>query len=257
MRSIYSVEGALLEALAEHLDNHGLGDMPNLEMPTMGGEYCWDTVQEVNGLRLQVNKFFGNARILDQYNIRRAWGSRSAMEEKLRRMTSDEFLQPGDIIGIKRKAGVYEHYAVYIGNDKVIHYAAENGDFTGDNITIHEAPISEFLREDCAFFVVNFPDRNGRFEKIYQQGSEFFSRVSDFGDLQQMMNHPDYHLYTPEETIERAKSRLGEKNYSLEGNNCEHFAFWCKTGISDSHQVNKVMNAVETICDVLENADNH
>jgi len=256
MQYLYSLEGALLEKIAGHLDSERLGDMPNLEMPTMGGEYCWDTVKEVNGLRLQVNKFFGNARILDQYNMRKAWGSRSAMEEKLRRMTAEVFLQPGDIVGIKRKGGVYEHYAVYIGDNKVIHYAAENGDFTG-NITIHEAPINEFLREDSSFFVVHF-DENGKFEKIYQQGGEFFSRISDFGDLQKMVRScPDYHLYTPEETIQRAKSRLGENKYSLEDNNCEHFAFWCKTGLSDSHQVNNVINAMEVICDVLESVDNN
>ena len=36
--------------------------------------------------------------------------------------------------------------------------------------------------------------------------------------------------YSPEETVERACSRLGEKGYNLITNNCDHFATWCKTG---------------------------
>ena len=55
-----------------------------------------------------------------------------------------------------------------------------------------------------------------------------------------------YHLFTPEETVERAKSRLGETKYNLALNNCEHFAIWCKTGISESYQVKAVLkNFVE------------
>lgn len=46
-----------------------------------------------------------------------------------------------------------------------------------------------------------------------------------------------YHLYTPAQTVARAKSRLGENQYSLPTNNCEHFALWCKTGVSESIQV--------------------
>jgi Lecithin retinol acyltransferase len=44
--------------------------------------------------------------------------------------------------------------------------------------------------------------------------------------------------------VERAASRFGEHRYSLVGNNCEHFANWCATGIAVSHQVAAVFNAV-------------
>jgi len=40
-----------------------------------------------------------------------------------------------------------------------------------------------------------------------------------------------------DEVIKRAKSRLDEASYDLLGNNCEHFASWCKTGIEYSSQV--------------------
>ena len=54
----------------------------------------------------------------------------------------------------------------------------------------------------------------------------------------------NYHLYTPEETVIRARERIGETQYSLWTNNCEHFAIWCKTGISESHQIEDLLSAV-------------
>lgn len=38
-------------------------------------------------------------------------------------------------------------------------------------------------------------------------------------------------------TVRRAMGRLGEQNYNLLFNNCEHFAYWCKTGRHRSNQV--------------------
>lgn len=36
--------------------------------------------------------------------------------------------------------------------------------------------------------------------------------------------------YDSYEVIERAKSRLGENEYNVVNNNCEHFARWCRNG---------------------------
>ena len=38
----------------------------------------------------------------------------------------------------------------------------------------------------------------------------------------------------PEEIVARAQSRLGEQRYRLTNNNCEHFAYWCMTGVDGS-----------------------
>lgn len=43
--------------------------------------------------------------------------------------------------------------------------------------------------------------------------------------------------YVPDVVIERAESRLGERQYHLLTNNCEHFATWCKIGKSESRQL--------------------
>jgi hypothetical protein len=37
--------------------------------------------------------------------------------------------------------------------------------------------------------------------------------------------------------VDLALSRVGERRYSLTGNNCEHFANWCATGMAVSQQV--------------------
>lgn len=56
-----------------------------------------------------------------------------------------------------------------------------------------------------------------------------------------------YHLYTPKETVQRAESRLGEKKYNIATNNCEHFAIWCKTGVSESTQVEEFLRKIREI----------
>lgn len=43
--------------------------------------------------------------------------------------------------------------------------------------------------------------------------------------------------YIPDVVVQRALSRLGEQEYNLLFNNCEHFATWCKTGVNYSQQV--------------------
>ena len=47
--------------------------------------------------------------------------------------------------------------------------------------------------------------------------------------------------------VQRAESRLGERKYNMLFNNCEHFANWCKTGISDSKQVRNFIPAIEKL----------
>jgi hypothetical protein len=56
-----------------------IGSMPNIPTKTMGGYVFWKDIANVNGWRLQRNQVFGNYRILDPNNIRRAWGGESAM----------------------------------------------------------------------------------------------------------------------------------------------------------------------------------
>lgn len=178
-----------------------------------------------------------------------------------------EYCEKGDILAIhRRKFGLpYSHFAVYIGKGRVIHYAAESGDFgeaiTGkSSIFIHKAEFSDFLdgleQYDILVFpdkyirperkIVNLKDGTVTNEKLPSKAIDMFSNFFN--------ENPDYHLYSPEETVERAKQKVGETAYNLVTNNCENFAIWCKTGISNSRQVEDFKKLMLT--GILANAIN-
>ncbi|MFU8883841.1 MAG: lecithin retinol acyltransferase family protein [Cyanobacteriota bacterium] len=52
-----------------------------------------------------------------------------------------------------------------------------------------------------------------------------------------VVTYPEGGCSAPGITLRRAMGRLGEQNYNLLFNNCEHFAHWCKTGRHRSSQV--------------------
>lgn len=54
----------------------------------------------------------------------------------------------------------------------------------------------------------------------------------------------DYEACDPVDLVlKRALSRLGERDYNVVFNNCEHFATWCKTGKHQSDQVDTAVTA--------------
>jgi hypothetical protein len=129
-------------------------------------------------------------------------------------MKLKQSLQAGDIILSDRL--IYQHYGVYAGNDRVIHYASENGDF-GFDVKVRETSLAQFAQGgDCK--IVMFTEN--------RDGSKHFS---------------------PKETVRRARSRIGEESYNLLFNNCEHFVLWCKCGKSKSIQVEKAVTAAIVI----------
>lgn len=74
----------------------------------------------------------------------------------------------------------------------------------------------------------------------YLEGREILrSSQSEFsrGLTITTVDYPAESCSPTEETLQRARGRLGEQNYNLLFNNCEHFAYWCKTGRHRSNQV--------------------
>jgi hypothetical protein len=75
----------------------------------------------------------------------------------------------------------------------------------------------------------------------YRKPSETIERTSletfRRGNPVYVAEYSDGFGYIADVVVERAKSRLGEQEYNLLFNNCEHFTSWCKTGISDSKQI--------------------
>lgn len=96
----------------------------------------------------------------------------------------------------------YNHHGVYVGDGKVVHYAG-------------------FCRRW----------RAGPVEEVTLFG---FS----VGHTIRIVEHPTC-TYAPREIVDRARSRLGERDYRLLTNNCEHFCNWCIRGLSHSTQAER------------------
>lgn len=239
---------SLLESNQDMIDR--IGDCPNLEIKADPNSLFWNTVETIGDWKLQRSRLRNKARIVGPDGKVKANGTRSIMREKMRRLMREEFLQPGDVVGVSR-AGLYEHYAVYIGDGRVIHYAGEGNDFSG-RILVHEASFADFIKNATNYFVVYF-DGTKPF-KIQSSKNFVFNSVIDY--YPEQFQNRNWQTYSDEETVKRAVSRIGEERYSLISNNCEHFAIWCKTGISDSSQVRSVvqyaLSAGISLADLME-----
>jgi hypothetical protein len=110
-------------------------------------------------------------------------------------------LKKGDVIYADR--GLYRHYGVYVKDSCVIHYTNPDSDF-GRNPIVRKTTLKEFCKNN-PYFVYQFP--------VGQK------------------------VFPPWRTVWRAKSRLGDSNYDIFSYNCEHFVYWCKTGIVESSQI--------------------
>ena len=130
----------------------------------------------------------------------------------------------GDIVYVKRRG--YRHFGIYTGNQQVIHYYKERNKLLCDGI-ITETSLNEFMSGSDTLYVLNGigpAAKNNLFDWIIKR--VFGGEINPF---------------PPQETIERARSKLGEQGYNLLLNNCEHFAFWCKTGVAKSTQVDDIL----------------
>lgn len=123
---------------------------------------------------------------------------------------------PGDIVLCKRSG--YEHYGVYIGRKKIIHFESSVWEKINGKPRITETTIANFKGENTLFTI---------------RPEYLLSLFQDYG----LFEEGKYKFYSPSETVRRAKSKLGTEGYNLLWNNCEHFVLWCKTGLATSSQV--------------------
>ena len=144
-------------------------------------------------------------------------------DEVIQEIETEKQIRPGDVIFVERMGDLYRHYGIYVGKGEVIHYSAKDGDF-GNDISIHKTSMEHFLEASSQYYICKFPKR---------------------ADIE------NYHLFTKKEAVQRAYKRLGERQYSLLENNCEHFAIWCRTNISVSKQAEKAANIFLKLTDVV------
>lgn len=83
----------------------------------------------------------------------------------------------------------------------------------------------------------------------YRKPSEIIERTSiaTFAQGKKIYVKQYPTCYIPDVVVQRAESRLGERKYNLLFNNCEHFATWCKTGVSYSQQVKDFIPSINNI----------
>jgi len=101
-------------------------------------------------------------------------------------------LTPGDHLFITY--GVLTHHGIYSGGGRVIHYKK------GGKKGIMEVPIQEFAEDVATRGLIS--------KKIY------------------IREHETRKL-SREDSLKRARERIGEAGWNLLSNNCEHFVEWC------------------------------
>ena len=131
----------------------------------------------------------------------------------------------GDHIAFHRHCGSYWHHAIIeeihseTGTLDIIEYSNTVKRFWNDNFGSEDSSNSSPLR------IARVMRRSWR--PNFQ------------GDHVYLLVHTD--CSDPAIVIYRARSKLGNANYSPIENNCEHFAMWCKTGKQSSDQIKKAL----------------
>ena len=147
----------------------------------------------------------------------------------------------GDHIYVDRFGGVYSHHGIDCGDGTVIHYTSPNW---SERRRIERTSLEQFARDD----EIQVRDY-ASFEKILQQADPMEKAVAEAQRrwarlLDRLRGIAIDELdFSADAVLIRAKSRLGESRFDLVYNNCEHFAAWCKTGLSNSRQIDAVWRA--------------
>ena len=111
----------------------------------------------------------------------------------------------GDRIKVWR--GFYHHHGIDLGDGTVVHFTGEPG------------------RKNAACI------ERTTFDEFAQGGAPQVVEPAGAG-------------FSPDDVAARALSRVGEFEYNLVTNNCEHFASWCQTGSATSVQVRTTATAL-------------
>ena len=113
----------------------------------------------------------------------------------------------GDMIRIK--IGSIYHYGIFVSDDEVIQFG--------------EPPIGSLLERD-----------NSDVRVCTATADEF--SCGNIIEVAQLDKREKRERFSPDRTVEIARSRIGEGDYNLIHNNCEHFVYECVFGVKKSTQ---------------------
>lgn len=142
----------------------------------------------------------------------------------IERVTSLSQLHRGDHIANEHLGGLYWHHAI------VERVEIKRGIFV---VLEYSNSAKEFLRD-----IFSSAENLGIAQVVrneYQLQEGWY-----------LIKHKD--CLPTKDVVLRARKRLGENQYNPFGNNCEHFAMWCKTNIASSEQVKNLWKTLEKNC---------
>lgn len=139
------------------------------------------------------------------------------------------YIEPGDLIEFPR--GPYSHWAVYIGNEEVVHLSGDDNDGINGQV------------DASHFFTIS----GQRFGKAIVKVENFWNVVD--GTKAKINNTKDkkYKPLPKSEIIKNALERIGRVGYNVLFENCEHFASLCRYGESKSEQVDTFLTGMAVL----------
>ena len=141
----------------------------------------------------------------------------------------------GDHIYVQRRGGLYAHHGIDCGDGTVVHYSGEQW---YSPRSVRQTSIEAFARGD-EILVRDYADFFARLRDTKSMPRRLYIQLGDLMDSKRSRKS-----FAPAAVVSRALSRLGESRFDIMLHNCEHFATWCKTGISDSEQIHALWRAV-------------
>jgi len=112
---------------------------PNVDMPTMGGGYFWSDELVFRDWRIQRNVYTGHYRLLDPYDVRRAWGTFQQCNLRLEEIKVKAKLKPLGPKVVIAMHGLIRSRGVMIPMCK---YLQANSDFETVNICYSSTRLS-------------------------------------------------------------------------------------------------------------------
>lgn len=131
-------------------------------------------------------------------------------------------VEEGDLLEIDR--GTYKHWAVYIGNNEVVHVSGIGGRVASNSG--HSFSVSGVL----------FNKAEVKRENVFDVLGTSKCKVNNSKDNGNK-------CFDPKEVVKRALRMLGPLNYNILWSNCEHFASWCRYGKAISQQADNLLTA--------------
>lgn len=143
----------------------------------------------------------------------------------------------GDHLFVRRAKGLYSHHGIQVSDDKVIHYTSDH--WLHERV-IRKTEMANFSREgevEVRDYTALHDAVEGHIDLGTQALRQFNSLLDSVRGLPEFIDGIDL---SADAVVHRAEGRLGESHFNINFHNCEHFASWCKTGISDSMQINRL-----------------